>query len=610
MKPERMILGLSLLAFTLAIGGWAGGVILTPDPARLADQPASRGWEPTPIMASSPHVPILIDGDAALDAFCTGNASDGLTLATAHVIRDYAVNAIGSGSAIAIQNTKRYLVIENCTATGSGGTAADAGIKLANCTNVNIKNNTASSNGNHGIYLSTNCDNNTISGNIANNNKFSGIFLEGESNGNVITNNTVNNNLDFGISLYDMCDGNVITNNTVNNNMNYGIFLYGKCDGNVITNNTVNNNMIYGILLDDKCDGNVLTQNLVYHNKIGLYLAATTTGNVINHNRLLFNRISNAMDNGTANSWDNGTAGNYWGDYEGYDADGDGIGETWYAIPGAAGAQDMYPFGNTIPGFSSTATDLAYEIGTTGHEVSWFVTDCTPWLLSYTISIDDHVVESGGLHGTSASITASVDGLSIGTHDVMIEVTDGCGSKNIDNSRVTVVNTAPSFTATPIDVLYEAGSVGNVVSWIFVDPSVVSPTYSISRDGVIIIVDEACAASVPINLSVDGLAEGTYTFAIEIEDGLGGTISGIVHVDVTTSSPKLPTLQDFVLSLSNSITIGLVLVAVAIIIHGILARKRNPPTASLQGAGSKGSGRAITPEGLDGDAPKPKTHDG
>ena len=48
-------------------------------------------------VAAEVHSPISINGDAELTAFCAGNDTDGLSWATAHMIKDYEINAGGSG---------------------------------------------------------------------------------------------------------------------------------------------------------------------------------------------------------------------------------------------------------------------------------------------------------------------------------------------------------------------------------------------------------------------------------------------------------------------------------------------------------------------------------
>nr|MDO8109489.1 NosD domain-containing protein [Candidatus Sigynarchaeota archaeon] len=85
--------------------------------------------------ALTPHSKISITGNTALDAFCAGNGTTGLSWASAHRISGYDIDAIGSGDCISISSTNRFLIISNClvrnTATGSG-------IKLNTCLNINI----------------------------------------------------------------------------------------------------------------------------------------------------------------------------------------------------------------------------------------------------------------------------------------------------------------------------------------------------------------------------------------------------------------------------------------------------------------------------------------
>ena len=82
--------------------------------------------------------------------------------------------------------------------------------------------------------------------------------------------------------------------------------------------------------------GNVASNNTF----IGIHLY-DSSNNTLFHNNLIDNAVN--VTTGYANTWDNGypSGGNYWSDYSGVDADGDGIGDTPYVID--ANNQDNYP---------------------------------------------------------------------------------------------------------------------------------------------------------------------------------------------------------------------------------------------------------------------------
>ncbi|MCD6485157.1 MAG: hypothetical protein J7L47_08625, partial [Candidatus Odinarchaeota archaeon] len=77
---------------------------------------------------------------------------------------------------------------------------------------------------------------------------------------------------------------------------------------------------------------NTIRFNDIYNNKYGIYVDPSEN-NLIYMNNLI-NNTYQAYFRGAVhpNSWDNGTFGNYWSDYNGTDANEDGIGDTPYYI--------------------------------------------------------------------------------------------------------------------------------------------------------------------------------------------------------------------------------------------------------------------------------------
>jgi parallel beta-helix repeat protein len=215
--------------------------------------------------------------------------------------------------------------------------------------------NSLSSWGDVGIKVTSN--NNNIAGNNVSNN-WCGIILYDPSNNNTITGNNVSNNNGGGI-LLSYSSNNTITGNNVSNNSLVGIFL-ASSSNNRIRGNNVSNHDWNGICLDNSSNNNRITGNNVSNNGCGIGLSYSSNNIYLNN---FINNTDNVFSYTPTNIWNSpleitytydGNAytnyvGNYWDDYEGIDADGDGIGDTHYSIyPESDGYPLMKPFENYI----------------------------------------------------------------------------------------------------------------------------------------------------------------------------------------------------------------------------------------------------------------------
>ena len=144
-----------------------------------------------------------------------------------------------------------------------------------------------------------------------------------------------------------------IMKNTIYENFQ-GLVLQQSTKNAQIIDNTIMKNGWNGITLQAGCQGVTITENTIVDNfYAGLGITAASN-NYIYHNNFKTNRHQ-AYDD-AANIWDDGypSGGNYWSDYNGSDDDGDGIGDTPYAIPQGMNI-DRYPLmdpyigGDTIP---------------------------------------------------------------------------------------------------------------------------------------------------------------------------------------------------------------------------------------------------------------------
>ena len=137
---------------------------------------------------------------------------------------------------------------------------------------------------------------------------------------NLISNNTVSGN---GVKLSNANSNVVYGNNMLTTTGDYGLYIVENSSHNIIHNNNVS-----ALFRDVEINSDSAENNTFYHNNF-LMQYGNDAASLYTYNSTL------------VNFWDNGEEGNYWEDYNGTDADRDGIGDTPYVIDG--NNVDNYP---------------------------------------------------------------------------------------------------------------------------------------------------------------------------------------------------------------------------------------------------------------------------
>lgn len=187
---------------------------------------------------------------------------------------------------------------------------------------------------------------NTLTGNTISYSR-DGIYIQ-NANNTMITDNEVHS-LRYGLH-YMYADSNTFLRNSFHDNVAGAAVMYTHYI--VMKHNVFYRNRgfaSYGLLLQD-CHHSVADSNVIVDNVTGLFMEASTdnvfSNNIIAQNDFALQMYQNSIKNvftrnhfidnlnpltlvgkRTESHWHHEKAGNYWSSYEGYDLDGDGIGD-------------------------------------------------------------------------------------------------------------------------------------------------------------------------------------------------------------------------------------------------------------------------------------------
>ena len=260
---------------------------------------------------------------------CTGNGIEG----EPYIVED--ILFTGITFCLSVLNSVKHFIIRNCTISGN------IGLILSNVTNGQIIESNIIYNDNEGINIDT-CSSILVSGNNITDNK-------------------------EGVLIND-CTFASLSNNNISNNNGEGIYLEKANNNIIISENDITNNIQKGIMIDKDSYNNTIWGNEISDNtQAGVHIKGPAADNNLFYENYFRNNNPIARDDNANTIWNTTLIGNYWDDYGGVDANGDGIGDTPYTVPGSGGNQDYLPIWNLM----SPITIDGAAIGIDAHNWTW-----------------------------------------------------------------------------------------------------------------------------------------------------------------------------------------------------------------------------------------------
>ncbi|HMF30998.1 MAG TPA: hypothetical protein VKK79_06270, partial [Candidatus Lokiarchaeia archaeon] len=182
----------------------------------------------------------------------------------------------------------------------------------------------------------------------------------------------------------------------------------------------------------------------------------------------------------------------------------------------------------------------------TGATVSWVISGSNVTGITTTVYRNDAAV-AWGPWTSGSPVSVSLDGLAPATYNFTIVATDMFGDTARDTTFVTVI-TSQTAPVPAVPVIWHAGNVtvytnqtGAMVSWVISGSNASGNTVTIFRNGTPVAWGP-WTPSLPISISLDGLAPGTYSFTVVATDSFGNTAQDTAFVTVVASqaAPAAP----------------------------------------------------------------------